>query len=224
MTRTLVLTFAAAAVAWAGAATAAPITGSLAFADGANEAGSSLLTRTTFIVSNGMTPGGTDNLSSDGFGVPMKIGTFTLPTGNAPTAIVTPSDFSVMFSGGTFVARTGQNPDQSVTPTGNGSIAVLLLGKFTPTGSVAAFDPPNASVIANLNRVGSVSVASAFTLAASQAGSTSATVPEPASIALLGLGMLGVAALRRRSFQALSRRTKKSAVPRVAAHAPNWFA
>lgn len=192
---------AAIAMAWAGSAMAVPIAGSLSIADGGNETGQSLLTRTSFTVPNAVTQAGNaGNFASVPFGQAVSMPTFTIPAAVGGTA--SSSSFQFSFQGGSFVASTATRTAQSATPNSNESITVSFLGTFTPAGTLSSFDPSAASVIGNFNRSFSganASVSSAFTLAAPPAGVTPGTpVPEPASMALLGMGLLGMGLVRRR--------------------------
>lgn len=190
MTLRSLLTGSAAAFAMvaATAAMADPIdgTGSVSLL-GVTSSTASIGVGTVFDNSGSVFAGGTGDLSTIAIGTTVTTASFTASIGSA---------FSFTSAFGNF---TGVISTTSATgPTTGRVVDVYALGTFTPLGDIGSFTAGPASITASFTQTGlSGAVSGSFTLASPPAPPPD-EVAEPATLAMLGAGLVGLAMVRRR--------------------------
>lgn len=132
-----------------------------------------------------------------------NLGAFSFTSNNGNFAAVP----SMVIGGTTFnsavVASSGS------IASGSESLTIYLIGTFTPGGPLGTFDPNNASETISFTETGigsgtfgSFSVSATLAAPASAPPASPPTdTPEPASMALVGAGLVGLGATRRRNVQ-----------------------
>lgn len=111
-------------------------------------------------------------------------------TGNVINNI---ASFSLTSAAGSFAATSGNIVQRTAS-----FLDIFILGTYTPAGVLAGFDPTPTSLRISINQSGQ-SISEAITL-------NSPPVPEPATMALMLIGALGVTAARRRQIGARATR------------------
>lgn len=154
--------------------------GSASFQNSTGSLTGSANTSSSFVFTTNEVTSGTGSFSAD---TGTTWGTFNVPTFSA-------SSFSITITGvfGSFTGTTSSDTYSGIDD--NNMRGVLAAGTFTRTG----YDPTPGSLSFSVNESGaSYSYAFTFTVTPPPA-----TVPEPASMAIFGLGALGLAARRYR--------------------------
>jgi PEP-CTERM motif len=122
--------------------------------------------------------------------------TFTSADGNFTAAP------SMVVSGNTFTSKVVASSGSIAA--GTESLSIYLVGNFVPAGTLSGFSSDNASETISFTETGITSTSpGSFSVSATFASPAAAPpgpppVPEPASMALLGAGLVGLGAIRRR--------------------------
>ena len=149
---------------------------------------------------NTTTTGGVYLAQPDNLEVPvanlatLNFTTFSIPTLNVSTTLAAPLVISVTNS----VSDVLQFTFSTVTATssGNGSLNLSWLGDLT-SDSLGAFASGTASLSAAFTATNATAVGNASFSLASPPASDPVPTPEPATIAILGAGLIGLGVIRR---------------------------
>lgn len=141
------------------------------------------------VISNGGSTfaGGTGDLSLIAIGTAVTTDTFTASVGSV---------FKFTSAFGTFDGVI--SVASAVGPTTARILDIYALGTFTPLGALGDFTAGPASITASFTQTGAGGAVSGSYTLASPPAPPPPRVSEPATLALLGAGLLGLAAIRRR--------------------------